>query len=287
MINNHIRLPTILKIQLIRTKPPMIKSLLQLIFILFISNNLYSQDYVAFEKPIKSTVIGNRSFTNEKGEECTLESKTIIKILGRGYNEFKGKYYFKNNECSGFISSVWFAEGEGFKEQDMKVNPQIYEINNARVLKEIEEEHQKKKNLRHECAYITNEIDVFDNQRVLRTKYDVISEDLAIQLYSKGSEKKIVFGASLELGCASPHKTNRSKVMVMLENEDVITFYHSSKLDCGEFELWGNVSNSELTRLKKSPIKAIKLTGTDYYDTIEKFEWPTYFIDQLKCFNPE
>ena len=74
--------------------------------------------------------------------------------------------------------------------------------------------------------------------------------------------------------------------MVMLENEDVITFYHSSKLDCGEFELWGNVSNSEIIRLKKSPIKAIKLTGTDYYDTVEQFEWPTYFIDQLKCFNP-
>ncbi len=263
------------------------KPLLHLFFFLLLSNNLFAQEYVAFEKPIESTIIGNRSFTNENGEECSLESKSTIEILGRGYGGFKGKYYFKNNKCSGFISSVWFSAGEGFKEQDMKVNPKIYEINNARALKEIEEENLADKNERQKCAYITNEIDVFDNQRVIRTKFDVISENLAIQLYSKGSKKKIVFGASLELGCASPHKTNRSKVMVMLENEDVITFYHSSKLDCGEFELWGNVSNSELIRLKKSPIKAIKLTGTDYYDTIEKFEWPTYFIDQLKCYNPE
>jgi hypothetical protein len=263
------------------------KPLLHLFFFLLISSNLLAQEYVAFEKPIESTIIGNRTFKNDNGNECTLESKTVIKILGRGYNQNKGKYYFTNDECSGFISSVWFAAGAGFKEQDMKVNPQIYEINNARALKEIEEEKQAEKKQRQECAYITNEIDVFDNQRVIRTKYDVISEDLAIQLYSKGSKKKIVFGASLELGCTSPHKTNRSKVMVMLENEDVITFYHSSKLDCGDFELWGNVSNSEIIRLEKSPIKAIKLTGTDYYDTIEKFEWSTYFIDQLKCFKPE
>ncbi|MDO6493080.1 hypothetical protein, partial [Cellulophaga sp. 2_MG-2023] len=179
------------------------KSLLHLFFFLLLMSNLSAQEYVAFEKPIESTLIGNRSFTNENGSECTLESKSIIKILGRGYGEYKGKYYFKNDKCSGFISSVWFAAGEGFKEQNIKVNPKIYEINNARALKEIEEERIEKKIESQKCSYITNEIDVFDKQRIIRTKFEFISEDLAIQLYAKGSKKKIVFGASLELGCAS------------------------------------------------------------------------------------
>tara|TARA_R110000822_G_C15301999_1_gene492044 strand:- start:20 stop:508 length:489 start_codon:yes stop_codon:yes gene_type:complete len=126
-------LPTILKIQSKTIKLPMKKSLSHLFFLLLLTSNLLAQEFVAFEKPIESTIIGNRSFTNEKGEECTLASNSIVEILGRGYGEFKGKYYFKNNECSGFISSVWFTGGDGFKDQDMKVNPKIYEINNAQA----------------------------------------------------------------------------------------------------------------------------------------------------------
>lgn len=267
------------------------KSLLILFLLFHLSYILQSQDYVAFDEPIPSIIIGNRTFTNEDGIECTLNSKSEIEILGRGYNNNRGKYYFKNDNCSGFISFAWFAAGEGFKEQDKNVNKRIYEIKNAQAQKELEKERQQKKERdeieKHICTYVTNEIDVFDKVKVVRTTSRFISQGLMLHLYSKGSKKKVVFWSSSDLGCTSPYKNNRSKVRVMLENEDVITFYHSGNLDCGAFELWGNVSNSELLRLKKSPIKAIKLSGTEYYDTIEDFEWPTFFIDQLKCFNPE
>jgi hypothetical protein len=100
-------------------------------------------------------------------------------------------------------------------------------------------------------------------------------------LYSRAGQKEVVF-SSIDLGCTDP---GSSFVKVMLENEDVLTFYHSRKLDCGDFELWGKISNVEINRLKKSPIKAIRMYGTEYHHTITDFEWSTFFIDQLKCFN--
>jgi hypothetical protein len=104
-------------------------------------------------------------------------------------------------------------------------------------------------------------------------------------LYAKGSQKKLVF-STIDLGCTSPYRNNRSLVKVMLENDDVLTFYHSGQLDCGSFELWGNLSNAEIVRLKKSPIKAIRMEGTDLFHTVTEFDWPTLFIDQLKCYEP-
>jgi len=270
------------------------RKLFQFFFLLFIlSSTLQAQDYLAFEEPIISTMIGNRVFTNEKGEECTLASKSEVKILGRGYNKKKGKYYFKNEKCSGFISFAWFAPGKGFKEQDKKVNARRYEMRNAQILKEIEEEKEvelkaKKEELyilKNECSYTRNEVEIFDKVKVIRTSAKRIADGLHVILYAKGNIKKVVF-STINLGCTSPYKNNRSWVKVMLENNDVLTFYHSGQLDCSGFELWGNVSNSEILRLKKSQIKAIKMEGTEYNHTITDFDWPTFFIDQLKCFEP-
>jgi len=266
------------------------KPLLQLFIFLLLSSNLFAQEYAAFDKPIECLIIGNRSFKNENGQECTLESKTVVEILGRGYNKNKGKYYFKNEQCSGFLSYAWLTTGEGFREQDQKANAIIYELKNAQALKELEQERQAKKEReekqKHECAFTTNEVDVFDKVKIIRTSAQWIADGLHITLYARGTKKEVIFSA-IDLGCTSSYKNNRSWVKVMLENNDVLTFYHSRELDCGSFELWGNISNSEIIRLKESPIKAIKMEGTEYNHTITEFDWPTFFIDQLKCFNPK
>lgn len=270
------------------------KPQLYLLLLLILPNYLISQDYAAFEKPIVTTVLGNHSFFDKEGKECILESKSEIEILGRGYYKYKGKYWIKTKDCSGFISFAWFFAGAEFREQDNKAARLIYELKNAKALKEIKEEKEaslkaeKEKEfiLKNECAYTINEVDIFDKVKIVRTSAKWIVGGLHIELYSKGGKKKVIFSA-IDLGCTSPYKNNRSWVKVMLENDDVITFYHSGNLDCGGFELWGNISNSEIARLKQSPVKAIKMEGTEYNHTITDLDWPTFFIDQLKCYNPE
>tara|TARA_R110002167_G_scaffold366420_1_gene596493 strand:- start:10929 stop:11744 length:816 start_codon:yes stop_codon:yes gene_type:complete len=260
-------------------------------FFLILSNCLFAQDYATFEKPAIATVIGDRTIKDDDGNELLLEANSEIEIIGRGYGNRKNQYLFKNREFTGFISFLWFRGGEDFRNQDKKIGSVIYEIKNAQALKEIKEEQEaelkaKEEELnimKFECSYLTNEIDVFDKVRVIRTSDKRIADGLSIMLYSKGEQKKVIFSA-IDLGCASPYKNDHSWVKVMLENDDVVTFYHSGQLDCGSFELWGNISNSEIVRLKKSPIKAVRLEGTEMFHTITEFDWPTFFIDQLKCY---
>tara|TARA_R110002049_G_C9175452_1_gene562561 strand:+ start:258 stop:1157 length:900 start_codon:yes stop_codon:yes gene_type:complete len=274
------------------TKSPMNQHKYFIYLILTLSNCLFAQEYAAFEKPVIATVIGERTFKSEDGKKYILQSDSEIEILGRGYNKNQGRFWFQNEECSGFISFMWFDGGKDFREQDKKTASLIYQIKNAQALKEIKEEQeaelkakQEELNLmKNECSYSINEIDVFDKVKVIRTSAKWIAEGLYIILYAKGSQKKVVF-STIDLGCTSPNKNNRSWVKVMLENDDVITFYHSGQLDCGGFELWGNLSNAEIVRLKKSPIKAIRLEGTDLFHTVTEFDWPNFFIDQLRCYD--
>jgi hypothetical protein len=264
-----------------------------LIFFILIAKCIFAQEYAPFEVPVKAIVNSERIIIDQNGEKCILPAKSEIKILGRGYNKNKENYWFKSDECTGFINSTWFTGGIGFNYQDREAAKDIYKIKNDQALKEIKEEketalltNEKDFNiLKKECSYLINEFDIFDKVKVIRTKPKAISEGLYIMFYAKGTQKNVIFSA-IDLGCTSPYKNNRSWVKVMLKNEDVLTFYHSGQLECGGFELWGNISSSEISRLKQSPIKAIKLEGTEYNHTITDFDWPTFFIDQLKCYNP-
>jgi hypothetical protein len=72
-------------------------------------------------------------------------------------------------------------------------------------------------------------------------------------------------------------------VKVTLENNDVITFHHSWDLDCGDFSLKGSLSNANMEKLQKSPIKSIVLHGTKANKEIENLEYKEFFMDKLKC----
>jgi len=267
-----------------------------IVFFLIFSKCLVAQDYLPFEEPVTAKINGEHSFLNEKGEKSLLKSNAEIIILGRGIDKFGGKYWIENENGSGFISFAWFSSTKDFRVQDNKLEGLVNELKKTKekeveikIAKEKEAElkvkEEKIENLKNDCNYYTNEVDIFDKVRIIRTSPKEIADYLRVGFYAKGNRKEVVFHA-IGLGCTSSYENNRSWVKVMLENNDVVTFYHSGQLDCGSFELWGNISNSEIIRLKKSPIKAIKLEGTKYNQTITDFHWPTFFIDQLKCYNP-
>ena len=87
----------------------------------------------------------------------------------------------------------------------------------------------------------------------------------------------------MSLGCASSYSHNKSFVKFKLENEDVITVFHTADIECSDFTLIGSISKSQINRLKVSPIKYIRLQGTEYYKDLDMISYSNFFIDKLKC----
>ena len=157
----------------------------------------------------------------------------------------------------------------------------------AELKKEVEENKIKDQEVtrayRTACYYTLNEIDEFDNVLKIKTRKMGIGSGVYISLIRIGSLKYVFFSTSENLGCASPYSNNRSYVKVKLINSKIITFYHTADVDCSGFKLYGKLLNSEIESLNKSPIKSIRLNGTDYYQDAHEIDFPDYFINQLKC----
>jgi hypothetical protein len=137
--------------------------------------------------------------------------------------------------------------------------------------------------LKTNCHYLTNEIDEFDHIKVIRTNDYWVSNFLRVGFYKKGGSKYVFFNLDEGIGCASPYDNNRSFVKVKLENNNVVAFYPYWDIDCDSFKLKDNLTNSEITRLKKSPIKSMRLNGAKFYTDIQDIEYKRFFIDKLKC----
>lgn len=141
----------------------------------------------------------------------------------------------------------------------------------------------------NDCHYTKNEKDKFDNVLIKNTEYyglnnyDSFYDDFMIGLGSYNDSKRVYIKVFWELGCVSPYSYDRSYVKFKLENNDIITFYHSGEVDCGDFVLSGKLSKAEISRLKKSPIKSIRVRGTKFYKDIEEIKFKTFFIDKLSC----
>lgn len=149
-------------------------------------------------------------------------------------------------------------------------------------LNKIEEELQRL-DLRNNCHYSTNEIDQFDNIKVIRTIEYWVDGNLTVELYKKGKSKYVFFNLFSDLGCASSYSNDKSFVKVKLENNDIITLYHSWDIDCSSFKLKSRLSNDDILRLKKSKIKSMRFQGTKYYHDISGIAYKEFFIEKLKC----
>lgn len=137
--------------------------------------------------------------------------------------------------------------------------------------------------LRFTCHYQMNEIDEFYNERIIKTENYEVNSHLKIELYRIGNKKHVFMNFDGQLGCASYFSHNRSYAKIKLENNTIVTIYHSWNVDCANFSLKGILSNSSKSKLKESPIKSIKLQGTKDFIEIENIVYKEFFMDKLGC----
>lgn len=133
------------------------------------------------------------------------------------------------------------------------------------------------------CNYVLNEYDEFYGIRIIRTEPYEISKKLTVELHRQGQSKNVFLNLSEDLGCASYFTHNRSYVKITLENDEVVTLYHTWDMDCGNFSFKSKLSDQKIENLMQSPIKSIWLQGTEGYHEITNVINKSFFIDYLKC----
>ncbi|WP_298534958.1 hypothetical protein [uncultured Algibacter sp.] len=136
---------------------------------------------------------------------------------------------------------------------------------------------------RNTCHYSINEFDRFYNVKTVRTEAYKLTNDLSIELFRRDRKTSVFINAKVDLGCVSYFSNNRSSTKITLENNQVVSFYHSWDMECGEFLFKANLSQSKMDALKKSPIKSIKLRGTKGSKEITEIKYKEFFMDKLKC----
>ncbi len=141
----------------------------------------------------------------------------------------------------------------------------------------------KRLELRFTCHYQMNEIDDFYKEKLVKTENYEVNNHLKIELYRIGNKRHVFINFDGNLGCASYFSHNRSYAKIKLENNTVVTIYHSWNVDCANFSLKGILTNSSISKLKESPIKSIKLQGTKDFIQIEEVTYKEFFMDKLEC----
>ena len=137
---------------------------------------------------------------------------------------------------------------------------------------------------RDSCHYQINEYDKFYNITTIRTEAYSISNNLTVELYKQSRKENVFFNYSGDLGCASYLSNQRSSVKITLENNKVISFYHSWDIECGDiFNFKARLTATQINILKTSPIKSITLKGTEDSKEISFINYKEFFIDKLKC----
>jgi hypothetical protein len=158
-----------------------------------------------------------------------------------------------------------------------------------RLAKEEKETKEKWIQIKSDCKYSKNEVDEFSGIKKIYTEMYNLNHpsysigEINIELQKNGSSKYIWFHTNNDLGCSSSYDNNKSYVKVKLENGVIVTFYHIGKTDCSDFSLFAKLTSTDILKLKKSPIKSIRLSGTDYYHDVKSVEWKTFFIDKIDC----
>lgn len=221
--------------------------------------------------------IVNRPYAFEKNDSIKVFSYT------------QNNYYVEINGNRGYIhETYYFNESEQLKSYKAKILE--LEKDSIEVFKARKQEYDLVYNEQQKthCQYRRDDKDPISGNTVKITDWYEIAEiyDYKLNLLIKrdGGLRTVHFKLDLDLGCSSPYSNNRSKVEIRLENNDLIKFYHSGDIDCGDFYLIGKLSLGEVNRLKKSKIKFIRLTGTEgYQDFEEEINFKEVFINKLKC----
>ncbi|WP_341215431.1 hypothetical protein, partial [uncultured Wocania sp.] len=150
-------------------------------------------------------------------------------------------------------------------------------------VREAEKQRIESTELRNTCSYLINEYDEFHKEKLIRTDLYRLNKNLTVELYRQGKTVNVFLSLSESLGCASYLTSNRSSVKLQLENNQIITLYHSWNIDCENFNFKGKISSSQMQKLKESPIQSITFKGTKKTLKISDLDYKAFFIDKLIC----
>lgn len=196
-----------------------------------------------------------------------------------------GFFKVSTDSKHGFVSEMYFNQKSVLLKEFIRVKDIEYkEEYRKEKLRELENE----KNLYfNDCRYDTNEKDEFTGLTRKNTIFYKVqgyySRELEIRLKRYGNSKFVVIRSQRDLGCTSSYSNSRSNVKFKLENGNIVTFYHVGDVDCGDFELLGRLTPNDIAKLKNSPIKTVRLTGTDFYHDVKNLFFKDFFIKKIDC----
>jgi len=255
----------------------------------YVNDSLLIVDIVKDAKILsKASILGDVILTTTKQEKGILidyVKEDYYKIcIGNTCGFIRGwSFNYKGAANSKLVKEL-------VKEFKTKRKEEIIRENIESTFKRIEAENERYYNS-NECDYTSNEIDEFTRGKRIVTNYYSIDKkrdytsSIRIRLRRYGNNKHIQIISSSDLGCTSPYSHNLSSVKFKLENGDILTFFHKGDVDCGSFDLLGVLTANDIIRLKKSPIKTIRLTGTEFYKDIEDVYFKDFFIKKINCIN--
>ncbi|MBA4746279.1 MAG: hypothetical protein H2058_13575 [Muricauda sp.] len=269
-----------------------------------------SQKVYELPEPINAVVRGKVFLYEDLGwppvKVFGIKAGDTVTIKGKAKSN--GNYLIDYKECIDCAIQTFFIEPTANKRIDLIFDEIKDKIkNNKRVAKEkldslaairdsinaikfLEEERQMIAEYKSSCQYARNEKDEFTGKLHRYTEKYCIEQDpgnwigqFCIQLRRIGNIDYAIFEHFIDLGCTSSYEANKSVVLVKLENDDIVKFYHYGKTDCGSFRLIGRLTEGDKNKLKKSPISIIRLEGTDSYFDVEDIVYKDMFIDKIDC----
>jgi len=205
-----------------------------------------------------------------------------------------GYWTIRKGELVGYLSELFIVETKQISlakeiivSQKEKSIKSLIDLDAKNAESALENERNAYFN---ECNYTTDGIDEFTGKRRKITKYYSVDKfnvygasGLRIRFRKNGNTKYLQIESAADLGCTSSYSTDKSHVKFKLENGDIVTFYHIDDVNCSNFELLGKLTESDIQRLKKSPIKTVRLTGTKSYFDIKDIFFKEFFIKKLDC----
>ena len=165
---------------------------------------------------------------------------------------------------------------------ELKYKNELNKLKKADSLKRIQDSLARLA-FRNKCHYQMNEIDPYYKVKIIRTEKYKINDSLTIELYKNGNKRDVFITYMGNLGCASYLTSNKSYAQIRLENNEVVTIYHTWNIDCDNFKLRGSLSQSSISKLKNSPVQSIKLKGTKSSYLVNNIDYTEIFKDKLSC----
>lgn len=214
---------------------------------------------------------------NEKNAKLTKLRRAYVKV----YNEVPPKKY----DIIELDSLIKVKENQNQKDKEKFYR----KVDSLKRTYDIADSIKKAEYTTKKCQFVINEIDAFTKKRRIKTEYYSLSGEkdpdvINVRFMKYGSLKYIIFDSASDLGCANPYNIDKSSVLVKLENGDIVKFYHFGDLDCiTPTTIYGTLTPNDILRLKKSPIKAIRITGSKYYHDYDNIVFKDVFIKKLDC----